>query len=56
MIKILYNNKEYLIDKKKLKFILEKLDNSKVCDAEIYKLMEKYCLYDEYFLENMCNL
>ena len=53
MIKISFNNKEYFIDKEKLKFILEKLNGSKVSDDEVLNLMKKFCLYDECFLEKL---
>lgn len=53
MIKILHNNKEYLIDKEKLKFVLEKLNGSKVSDDEVFELMKKFCLYQEDFLDTL---
>ena len=56
MIKISFNNKIYMIDKDKLKFVLTKLNNGKVNDSEILELMNKYHLYDEYFLENINKL
>lgn len=53
MIKITLNDKEYLINKKKLKFVLEKLKGSTVSDNEIFAVMKKFYLYDEYFLKNL---
>lgn len=56
MIKVLYNGKEYLIDKDKLLFVLEKLNGSKVSDDEVFELMEKFCLLDEGFLDEVNGL
>ena len=53
MIKIVFKDKEYLISKDKVIFILEKLFCSKVCEEEIIDLMKKYQLFDEIFLENV---
>ena len=52
MIKIIFKNKEYLIEKYKIMFVLSRLCNGKISEKEIYKLMEKYRLFDELFLEN----
>jgi len=52
-IKIDYNNKVYHIHKEKLSYVIERLNGSKVNDKEIKKYMEKFCLYDEYFLEHV---
>lgn len=56
MIKVLYNGKEYSIDKDKLLFVLEKLNGSKVSDDEVFELMEKFCLLDEGFLDEVNGL
>jgi len=53
MIKIMYNNKLYHIHKEKLNYVLEKLKGAKVNENEIKRLMEKFGLYDEYFLEHV---
>lgn len=53
MIKIKYENKIYQIEKEKLIFILEKLNNEKIKENEIEKYLEKFKLYDKYFLENI---
>ena len=53
MFKITHNNKCYSVDKDKLVYILERLTNKKVEEKEIRKLLKKYHLYDEYFLEHV---
>ena len=53
MIKISFNNKIYKIDKDKLLYVLSKLESKDVKEDEIEKLLNKYKLYDEYFLENI---
>ena len=55
-IEIKYNDKVYLIDKNKLLYVLSKLKNTKIKESEIESLMEKYKLYDEYFLKNINKL
>lgn len=56
MIELSYKNKLYKLDKENLLFVLSKFENRKVNTSEIDKLMEKYKLYDEYFLENINKL
>ena len=53
MIKIVYKNKEYLIQKDKVIFVLSHLQNAKIKEEEIFDLMKKFQLYDENFLENI---
>ena len=56
MFNITFNEKEYLIDEDKLIYVLERITQRKVLREEICILMEKYCLYDEFFLENVNRL
>lgn len=56
MIKISYKNKLYKIQKDKLLYVLSRLKSENVKESEIEELMEKYKLYDEYFLENINKL
>lgn len=56
IMKILFDNKEYEINKEKLLYVLEKLECSKVENKNIEKLMKKFNLFDEYFLENLNRL
>lgn len=53
VIKILFNNKEYKIQKDKLMYVLEKLNCTPVKEFEIDDLMKKFKLYDEWFLGNV---
>ncbi len=57
MLDINHNNKLYHIKKKNIIFVLEKLSGKRIKESteekEIRKLMRKYHLYDEYFLENV---
>lgn len=52
-MKILFNNIEYEINKKKLLCVLNILNGSKVKSDNIVKSMEKFKLFDEYFLKNI---
>ena len=53
MVKIFFNNKEYIIEKEKIKFILSRLYDSEINDNDILVLMEKFQLFDEDFLNNL---
>lgn len=53
MIKIVYKNREYSIQKDKIIFVLSKLQKKKIQESEILDLMCKYKLFDEIFLENI---
>lgn len=55
-MKILFDNKEYEINKEKLLYVLEKLECSRVENKNIEKLMKKFNLFDEYFLKNLNRL
>ena len=54
MIKIEFNNKEYNIEKYKLVFVISKCaGRDDIKDDEIFDLMKRYCLYDDYFLSHV---
>ena len=53
MIRIVYKNKEYLIKRDRIMFVLSKLHNKNINENKIIELMEKYRLFDESFLENV---
>lgn len=55
-MKILFNDKKYEINKKKLLYVLDVLNGSKVECKDIEKFMKKFKLFDEYFLENVNRL
>jgi hypothetical protein len=56
MITIEFNKKQYSINKEKLVIVLEKLSGEPVSENDILKLMDKYCLFDEYFLTHVNEL
>ena len=58
-INLLYNKKNYKINKYKLVKVLSILENCEIqdiSDEEIKNLVKKYSLFDEVFLENINNI
>lgn len=53
MIEIKHKNRTYKINKEKLIKILSKLNSSEIKESEIEILMEKFNLYEEYFLKQI---
>lgn len=56
MIKIFYKSKNYSVDKAKLIYVLEALENKSIkelSDDDILKYFDKYNLYDEIFLKGV---
>ena len=53
MIKISTKNETYNIDKTKILFILSRLNSKKVQENQINNLLEKFKLYDDYFLKSL---
>ena len=56
MLTVEFENKKYFLEKNKLIYILEKLEQKEVKEENIEELMNKYSLYDEEFLENINKL
>ncbi len=56
MIKIYHNNKTYNISKSKLIFTLSKLEDRKIGELEIDKILKKFNLLDDEFLESILKL
>ena len=56
MLTVEFENKKYFLEKNKLIYILEKLEQKEVKEENIEELMNKYNLYDEEFLENINKL
>lgn len=52
-IKIIHKNITYSIDKEKLVYVLNRLSFRKIKESEILPLMEKYKLFDAYFLKTI---
>lgn len=52
-MKIIFNNIEYEINENKLLCVLNILNGSMVKSCDIEKFMEKFKLFDEYFLKNI---
>ena len=58
-IHIMHQNKVYVLDKDKVLFVLNALQNKKIkkiSNAEIEKMFADFGLNDEYFLENINKL
>ena len=56
MIKILYNEKVFEIEKEKIFWVLSRLEDRVIDESEIEELIKKYKLLDEYFLSNVNKL
>lgn len=56
MIQIECNGKTYKINKAKLINVLNRLNNEYIDESNIEEFLEKFKLYDEYFLENINKL
>ena len=53
-IKIIINKKEYVVNKKKLFVVVSKfVDYDIKTEKELHKVMEKFKLYDKFFIENI---
>lgn len=57
---VTFNNKNYTLDKRKLLAVIRRFENNPDFefknDTEIFKLLKKHKLLDEYFLNNVNNL
>lgn len=57
---ITFDNKSYTLDKRKLLAVIRRFENNPDFefknDTEVFKLLKKHKLLDEYFLNNVNNL
>lgn len=54
--KVIYQNKEYILDEYKTKYFISRLSNLKmeeINEENLNELLEKYDLFDNVFLENI---